>query len=385
MRLCAPCHFGLEGPVSAELRRMGFQNVTGENGRVLFDGDEAGIARANVGLACAERVLVLAGRFRAETFTDLFDGVRRIAWADFLSRDAAFVVTGRCVASKLFSERDCQSIVKKAAAESLKESYRLSWMPETGVRHAVRFQILKDEASIYIDTSGEGLHKRGYRAASGEAPISETLAAAIADLAHFDGSRPLYDPFCGSGTLLIEAAFRATHRAPGLYRSFAGEKYAFLPKRVWAEAREAAAARVLDLPLELVGTDIDPAMADLCRKNAGLARVRGLRAHRADVREFSASDGVLITNPPYGERMLDAERAKAVVRVLGERTAHRRGLDRYVITPDADFEREYGEKAVKRRKLYNGMIKTDLYMFFDPARSAMKSEEKREKRSNETK
>ena len=385
LRLCAPCHFGLEGPVGAELRRMGFQNVTGENGRVLFDGDEAGIARANVGLACAERVLVLCARYRAETFTDLFDGVRAVNWADFLPRDGAFVVTGHCVGSKLFSESDCQSIIKKAIAESLKQSYRLSWMPETGARHAIRFHILKDEASIYIDTSGEGLHKRGYRAVAGEAPISETLAAAIADFAHFDGSRPLYDPFCGSGTLLIEAAFRATHRAPGLYRSFAGENYAFLPARLWAEAREAAAARILDIPLELHGSDIDPRMCVRTKENAKLARIRGVTAKVADVRDFSAAEGMLITNPPYGERLLDANAARELCRALGRATANNPSLDRYVITPDEDFEREYGEKAGKKRKLYNGMIKTCLYMYFNEKLAERKRAEFRENRKNQEK
>jgi len=381
LRLCAPCHFGLEGPVGAELRRMGFANVTGENGRVLFDGDPAGIAKANVGLACAERVMILAARFRAETFTELFDGVRAVRWEDFLPRDAAFIVVGHTVSSKLFSERSCQSIIKKAVAERLKEAYHTSWMLETGARYTLRFHLLKDETSVYLDTTGDGLHKRGYRAVAGDAPISETLAAAIADFAHFDGSRPLYDPFCGSGTLLIEAAFRATHRAPGLYRNFAGERYAFLPPALWKEAREAAEARILDIPLELYGSDIDPKMVLRTEENARLARVRGVSVRRIDVHDFTPDPGVLITNPPYGERLLDADTAAELCRTLGRRTENCPDLDRYVVTCDEEFERNFGRKATKRRKIYNGMIKSCLYMYFDENRNMRKREITRENKS----
>lgn len=364
-RLCAPCLFGLEGLVADELKWMSFENIAAENGRVFFDADVKGLARANISLRCAERVMIAVARYHAETFTELFDGCRAAPWGELLPKDAAFPVSGHCVDSKLFSVPDCQSILKKSIVENMKEKYGVSWLDETGAVYSVRFQLYKDEAVVYIDTSGESLHKRGYRAISAEAPIRETLAAGIAMLSHYNGREELYDPFCGSGTLLIEAALSARRMPPGINRHFAAEQFAFCPARDWEEAREEALAGVRDTPLSVIGSDVNQSALDVAVDNARKAGLPDIRFRRADVKDFAAQSGVMLANPPYGERMLDVRGAEELYKVLGRQTAEKSDLKKYILSPSDNFERLFGKRADKKRKLYNGMIKTNLFMYFN--------------------
>ncbi len=367
-RYCAPCLLGLEGLAAQELRQMGADGVEAQNGRVLFTGDEGALARASLRLRCAERVLVLLGEFEARSFEELFQGVRALPWEDLLPVDAEFPVTGSCLNSQLHSVPDCQSIVKKAIVERLGGRYHVSWFQETGPLYRVRFRILKDKVSVMVDASGAGLHKRGYRPASTQAPIKETLAAALAMLARVRPDGHFIDPFCGSGTLLIEAALLAKNMAPGLHRRFIAESWAGSDKSVWQQERQAAKA--LERPEEgfwAEGFDIDPGAVALTLENARRAGVAGcIRAQVRDIADFESASqyGCVVCNPPYGERLLDAQAARELCRVMGRVFERRRGWSYGVITPEEDFESLFGRRADKRRKLYNGMIKCQFYQYF---------------------
>lgn len=368
---CAPTLFGLEGIVADELRFHGkLDNVTAENGRVLFEGDDHTLAWANLNLRCAERVLLRLASFPASSFDALFEGVRAIPWEDFLPRDAAFPVKGHSLDSALHSIPDCQKIIKKAIVDRLSRSYHLSWFEETGAKMQVQFSIMHDRAEIFLDTSGAGLHKRGYRANANAAPLRETLAAAMVKLARWRGREPLYDPFCGSGTIAIEAALIAQKRAPGLLRSFESERWAFLDSRVWTAAREEALSLIDPQPFPVFASDIDPACVALARENArkaGVAATVTVTEQDARTLGFSSLSGTLLANPPYGERLLDIESARALVRQYGAAAGHS-PLKQYILTSDPEFERCFGFAADKKRKLYNGMLRCDLYMYFrDPA------------------
>lgn len=368
IRYAAPCLFGIEGILADELRRMDARDVTAENGRVLFSGGPEMLARANIGSRYAERILICMGEFPARSFTELFDGVKSLPWEAFIGRRDAFPVKGWSIQSALHSIPDCQSIVKKAVVERLKSHYRVDWFEETGPVYQIQFSILKDKATLFIDTSGEGLHKRGYRREAGAAPLKETLAAAMAYLARLYPDTQVYDPFCGSGTLLIEAAMLAKNLAPGLRRSFAAERFSSIPAAVWQRERQRATEAVRrSVDFRAFGSDIDPAAVDLCNANAQKAGVGDLcRAVEGDVSAFTPPAGrcVLLTNPPYGERLLDIREAQRLYKILGSRCPKEPGKRYYVITPDEDFENLFGRKADKRRKLYNGMIKCQLYMYF---------------------
>lgn len=374
--LTAPCFFGSEATLAFEVRRLGAQDVAVSDGRVAFRGDGAVIAAANLNLRTAERVLLRLGHFSAVTFDELFDGVYAIPWEDLLPPDAAFPVKGSSLSSQLSSVPACQSIVKKAVVKRLMAGHRVSTLPETGALYKLRFALRKNEAEVYLDTSGDGLHKRGYRKNATLAPIKETLAAAIADLGRVRRDSLVQDPFCGSGTLVIEAAQKALNIAPGLRRRFAAEQFAFLDKAVWAEARQQALAAVrMDAAFEGYGYDIDPAAVELARANAKLAGV-GERCHfeTADVRTFApAQNATVLTNPPYGERLGDAAEAATLAHALGLRWRFAPGEGLYAITADTEFEQHFGAKAAKRRKIYNGMIPCQLYMYFTP-RKAGKTE-----------
>lgn len=367
-RFCAPCLLGLEGLVAGELRDMGCGGVQAENGRVLFEGDERALARASLGLRCAERVLVLMGEFEARSFEELFQGVRALPWEGLLPADGEFPVSGASLNSQLHSVPDCQSIIKKAIVERLGGHYHISWFEETGPLYRVRFRILKDKVSLMVDTSGAGLHKRGYRPASTQAPIKETLAAALVKLARVRPDGHFIDPFCGSGTLLIEAAMLARRMAPGLGRRFLAETWTGSDKGAWREEREAAKA--LALPGEgfsAEGFDIDPGAAALAMENARRAGVAGrVRTGVRDIADFDGGSryGCVVCNPPYGERLLDAEAARGLCRVMGRVFERKRGWSYGVITPEEEFEELFGRKADKRRKLYNGMIKCQFYQYF---------------------
>lgn len=367
--LIAPCYFGTESTAAFEVRRIGAEDVQVTDGRIAFTGGPEIIAAANLNLRCAERVLLLLKSYTATTFDELFDGVYAIPWEELLPADAQFPVKGSSLSSILSSVPACQKIVKKAVVERLKKGHKVLTLPETGALYKLRFSIRKNRVEIMLDTSGDGLHKRGYRRNATGAPIKETLAAAIADLGRVRRDTLVQDPFCGSGTMVIEAAQKAMNIAPGLRRRFCAEHYGFIPQKVWAEQREKALSEVrMDAAFEGCGWDIDPAAVELATQNAKLAGV-GERCHFevADVADFVPDvTATVLTNPPYGERLGDLETAAKLAGVLGSRWEQNPGQGLYVITADADFERHFGKKAARRRKLYNGMIPCQVYMYYQP-------------------
>ena len=366
--LVAPCFFGTEHTLSFEVKRLGAQNVRVTDGRVAFDGDASMIAAANLNLRTDERVLLLLKTFPASTFDELFDGVYAIPWEELIPADAQFPVKGSSLSSQLSSVPACQSIVKKAVVKRLQYGHKTSTLPETGAVYKIRFALRKNVVEVMLDTSGDGLHKRGYRKNATLAPIKETLAAAIADLGFVRRDSVVQDPFCGSGTMVIEAAQKAMNIAPGLRRRFAAEQFAFVPVALWAEQRQKALAQVrTDAAFEGVGSDIDPAAVALAAANAKLAGV-GDRCHFEvrDVKDFVPRPGaVVLTNPPNGERLGDAAGAAALARTLGQVWNASPAAGLYAITADADFEAHFGKKATKRRKIYNGMIPCQLYMYYE--------------------
>ena len=367
--LIAPCYFGTESTAAFEVRRIGAEEVQVTDGRIAFTGGPEIIAAANLNLRCAERVLLLLKSYTATTFDELFDGVYSIPWEELLPADAQFPVKGSSLSSILSSVPACQKIVKKAVVERLKKGHKVLTLPETGALYKLRFSIRKNRVEIMLDTSGDGLHKRGYRRNATGAPIKETLAAAIADLGRVRRDTLVQDPFCGSCTMVIEAAQKAMNIAPGLRRRFCAEHYGFVPQKVWAEQREKALSEVrMDAAFEGFGWDIDPAAVELATQNAKLAGV-GERCHFevADVADFvPEAAATVLTNPPYGERLGDLETAAKLAGVLGGRWEQNPGQGLYVITADADFERHFGKKAARRRKLYNGMIPCQVYMYYQP-------------------
>ena len=366
--LVAPCFFGTESTLHFEVKRLGAQNIQVTDGRVRFEGDAALVAAANINLRTAERVLLLLASYKAATFDELFDGCYRIPWEELLPADAAFPVKGSSLSSQLSSVPACQSVLKKAIVKRMLAGHKTGALPETGETYRVRFALRKNEVEIYLDTSGDGLHKRGYRRNATLAPIKETLAAAIADLGRVRRDSLVQDPFCGSGTLIIEAAQKALNLAPGLRRHFAAEHFAFLPPEIWGQQREAARDAVRrDAAFEGAGYDIDPAAVALAAANAKLAGVGDrCRFAVADVKDFAPQPAaVVLTNPPYGERLGDAAEAASLARTLGQVWQRSPGQSLYAITADADFEQHFGKKAVRRRKIYNGMIPCQLYMYYE--------------------
>ena len=366
--IVAPCFFGTESTLNFEVKRLGAQNIQVTDGRVAFQGGADIIAAANLNLRTAERVLLLLATYKATTFDELFDGCYNIAWEELLPADAAFPVKGSCLSSQLSSVPACQSIVKKAIVKRLMAGHKTSTLPESGALYKVRFALRKDTVEIYLDTSGDGLHKRGYRKNATLAPIKETLAAAIADLGRVRRDSLVQDPFCGSGTLVIESAQKALNLAPGLRRRFAAEHFDFVPASIWAEQRQKALSEVrTDAAFEGIGYDIDPAAVALANANAKLAGVgERCRFEVADVKDFTAADAAtVLTNPPYGERLGDAGEAAALAKTLGQVWQRHPAQGLYAITADADFEQHFGKKAARRRKIYNGMIPCQLYMYFE--------------------
>ena len=366
-QFCIPCLFGVEGLVADELRRMNIREVRTEDGRVLFSGSLADCAAVNLSLRCGERVLMEIGSFPAKNFDALFEGTRALPWENILPRDAAFPVTGYSLDSALFSVPDCQRIIKKAVVERMKARYHLDHFPESGAEYKIRFSLRKDTASLYLDTSGTALHKRGYRPAHTEAALRETLAAAMVKLARYRGKGDFCDPFCGSGTIAIEAALAALNRAPGLYRSFAAEDWAFFDPTLWQQARAAAIAAEYSGEYRIFASDIDPRAIQIARDNAVRAGVDHLIEFSvADACHFSRQTerGVIVTNPPYGERLLDRKQAEELYQGFGAAVSGLENWSLYVLSSHTEFERCFGRTADKKRKLYNGMIKCDLFMYF---------------------
>ena len=368
IRFVIPCLLGLESLIAEELRTMEAEDVTAENGRVLFSGDEHLLARVNICSHFAERVQILVGSFEAHSFEELFQGVKSLPWEQWIGADNAFPVKGYSINSDLFSVRDCQAISKKAIVERLKTKYGISWFDETGPIRQVQFSIMKNRVSMLIDTSGVGLHKRGYRLEANAAPMKETLAAALCSLSHLRPYHKLYDPMCGSGTLLVEGALLASRTAPGLNRSFSAERWDNIDRSVWQQERERARDSVVPIQdFEAFGSDIDPAAIAIAEQNAKRAGFEGkIHLSTADIADFApASDkGTLICNPPYGERLLDLQHCEALYRTMGQVFQRKHGWSYSIISPDEEFEAAFGRKADKRRKLYNGMIKCQLFMYF---------------------
>lgn len=370
--LVAPCHFGLEAVTRREIYDLGYEITRVEDGRVTFAGDAEAICRANIFLRSAERVLLQVGRFHATTYDELFEGIRALPWEQYIPQNGKFwVAKASSIRSRLFSPSDIQSIVKKAMVERMKESFHLDWFPEDGEAYPVRIFLLKDEVMAALDTSGDSLHKRGYRLMTGKAPLTETLAAALIMLTPWHRDRILVDPFCGSGTFPIEAAMMAANLAPGANRSFTAEGWTQLvPRAIWEEIRtEAREMADTDISVDIQGYDIDPEVLKAARENAKRAGVD----HLIHFQQRAAADlrhpkkyGFLITNPPYGERLEEKEALPALYSQLGRAYA---GLDAWslcMITSYEDAERYIGRRADRNRKIYNGMIKTYFYQFMGP-------------------
>lgn len=370
--LIAPCHFGLESVLKKEIYELGYEIISVEDGKVTFEGDAEAICRANINLRTAERVLLKVGQFNAVTFTELFDQTKELPWEEFIPADGKFWVTkANSVNSKLFSSSDIQSIVKKAIVERLKLKYRINWFKEDGESYPIRVTILKDVVTIALDTTGNSLHKRGYRPEAGKAPISECLASALIKLTPWNKDRILIDPFCGSGTFPIEAAMIAANIAPGLNRDFTAESWSgIIPKKEWYEAVTEANDMVnTNIETDIQGYDLDGDVIKIARRNAENAGVANLiHFQQRDVAKLSHPKkyGFIITNPPYGERLEEKEALPAIYSALGRQFAQLDSWSAYVITSYQDIEKYFGRKADKNRKIYNGMLKTYFYSFIGP-------------------
>lgn len=367
LTFAVPTLFGLEGLCADELRRLELPDVRAENGRVLCTGDPADLPRLNLNLRTGERVLLVLGGFPARDFDALFEGTRALPWERFIPREGWFPVKGFSLNSALHSVPACQAIVKKAAAARLGARYHLNTLPETGALYQIQFSLMDDQAVLMLDTSGQGLHKRGYRAQGVAAPLRETLAAGMVLLSRYRGRDPFCDPFCGSGTILIEAALIARNRAPGLNRSFSAQKWGWLDKRLWLDAAGEAMDKEFDRSYEIWGGDIDPAAVELAKHNAALAEVD-------DTVSFEVSDatrfhwggeyGRIVTNPPYGERVMERKEAEELYRAFGRAwNKFPESWKLFLLSSHTEFERTFGQRADKKRKLYNGMLKCDLFMY----------------------
>lgn len=366
----ATAAFGVEAVVGQEVRALGYQNVRVDNGKVTFTADAVGISRANLWLRSADRVFIKMGEFPALTFEELFERTKALPWEEVLPPNACFPVIGKSVKSKLYSVSDCQAIVKKAIVERLKMKYRKSWFEEDGPRFVIEVSLLKDVATLAIDTSGSGLHKRGYRQLASKAPLRETLAAALVQLSFWNADRLLVDPFCGSGTILFEAAMIGLNMTPGLNRTFDSENWPWIPSSVWKRAREEALDAIRrDVHFRLLGYDIDGKVLKIARHNAKLAGVDGyIDFHTQPFERFSTKRkyGCIITDPPYGERLGDRKEAEELYRQMGKLFKPLDTWSLYVLSPYEGFERLFGRKADRKRKLYNGRIKVYYYQFFGP-------------------
>ena len=367
MQLVATCLFGLEHLLGEEIDALGYERISTIDGRVTFAGDAEAVALSNVFLRYAERVFIKVGSFRAETFDQLFEGTRALPWSDFIGRLDAFPVKGHAIKSQLHSIPDCQAIVKKAIVRSLSEKYGIERFSEEGVKYQIEFFILNDEATLMIDTSGMPLHKRGYRKESNGAPIRETLAAAIVKTSRPREEVLLWDPMCGSGTIAIEAAMMMRNIAPGVNREFAAEAFPFIEKRLWLDAREEAREGEVKSDFQVFASDIHEPSVALTIRNAKAARVADtIKAFKQDARRISAPGrrATIVTNPPYGERLGTVAEAERLYRELGEHFRSLAPWQVYIITSHPSFEKFYGKRADKVRKLYNGMIPCYLYQFF---------------------
>jgi putative N6-adenine-specific DNA methylase len=368
-KLIATATFGLEAIVAQELRDLGYEDLEVENGKVTFEGDEMDIALCNTWLRTADRVLIKAAEFKAESFEELFQGTKAVEWGEIIPQDGKMHVVGKSVKSKLFSVPDCQSIVKKAVVESMKSTYNTDWFSEEGPIYKIEVALLKDIATLTIDTTGPGLHKRGYRELAGEAPLKETLAAALVLISRWKPSRIFADPFCGSGTIAIEAALIGKNIAPGLNRSFVSEGWPLIPKEVWEDIRKDARNRINKEEFRILASDIDGRVLKTARENAQKAGVEDFIAfQKISVEEFSSSKkyGCIICNPPYGERLGEKKEVEELYKKMGQVFSKLDAWSYFVLTAHEDFQKHFGKKSDKNRKLYNGRILCYYYQYFGP-------------------
>ncbi len=372
MELIAPCHFGLEAVLKKEIIDLGYDITEVSDGRITFAGDADAVCRANIGLRTAERILIKVGSFHAESFEELYQGVKELPWEEFIPERGKFwVKKASSVKSKLFSPSDIQSITKKAIVEKLKLSYHTDWFKEDAESYPIRVFLMKDEVTVALDTTGDSLHKRGYRKLESKAPIAENLAAALIMLTPWNGSRILVDPFCGSGTIPIEAAMMAANIAPGMNRSFTAESWTHLiTPQNWKDVREEAQEEIItDIDVDIQGYDLDPEMVEIARINARKAGVENMiHFQTRDIADLSHRKkyGFIITNPPYGERIGDKDILPQLYKTIGERYKSLDAWSMYLITGYEQAEKFIGKKADKNRKIYNGMIKTYFYQFMGP-------------------
>ena len=366
MQFAVPTLFGLEGLAGDELRRMNMENVRVEDRRVLFTGDERALAKANICLRTGERIMIVLAQFQAKTFEELFQGVYHANLEDYIPRDGQFPVKGHCLNSQLMSVSDCQAIIKKAASRRLGEKYGISWLPETGVKFQLHFTILNDQVTLSLDTSGQGLHKRGYRAIGNDAPLHETLAAGMIQLTRYRGREFFWDPFCGSGTIPIEAALIAINRAPGLNRTFAAQEFPWMPAELWEEVKTEAKDHEFHGEYRILGSDADPKCVSLAMANArkaGVGKLITFRDGDATKMSLPCDSGILVCNPPYGERMMEQNEAKRLYQALGRHLKFANQWKKYVITSEPEFEHFFGKRSDKKRKFYNGKIQCNYYMY----------------------
>ena len=368
LTMCVPCLLGLESLISDELKRMDISDVKAENGRVYFHGGPEAVAKANIGLRCGERILIEAGRFDAMSFDELFERTKALPWEQYIPVNGAFPVKGYSLNSKLFSVSDCQKIIKKAVAERLKQHNPcIQWFEETGALYQIQFSIMKDNVSLCIDTSGQGLHKRGYRPAHRDAPLKETMAASMVKLSRYKGKEDFCDPFCGSGTFPLVAALIARNIAPGINRRFSAMEWPQFDRKIWKDAKEEAVSREYHGDYHITGSDIDPAAIDMAKENARRAGVADIISFEtADATKFNSKtdNGIIVTNPPYGERIMEKQEAEELYRGFGKRYLASENWKLYLLSSHTEFERCFGKQADKKRKLYNGMIKCDLFMYY---------------------
>ncbi|SDK87187.1 THUMP domain-containing class I SAM-dependent RNA methyltransferase [Natronincola ferrireducens] len=370
IELIATAAFGLEAVVAREIKDLGYEDIKVENGSVTFTGDEMAIARCNLWLRTADRVFIKMGEFKATTFEELFEKTKALPWSHWIPEDGIFPVEGKSIRSQLASVPDCQAIVKKAVVESLKKNYNTTWFKEEKGQYTIEVGLLKDVATLTIDTSGTGLHKRGYRTLSNKAPLKETLAAGLILLSYWNPDRVLIDPFCGSGTIPIEAALIGKNIAPGMNRNFAAEEWEYISREVWREARkEAHDLANYDRPLRVYGSDIDGEVLSLARHHIGEAFLEDdIHVQKLDIKDLGSrfEYGCIVCNPPYGERLGERREVENLYKTMGKVFDKLDTWSHYIITSHPEFEKLFGKKADKKRKLYNGRIECNYYQYYGP-------------------
>lgn len=367
IEITVPTLLGMEAFAAKEIRRLGYETTAVEDGRITFSGDLEAVCRTNIQLRTGERALIKIGEFQALSFEELFEKTYSLDWERWIGKNSAFPVKGHCLKSKLASTRDAQAIIKKAIAKRLSQKYGIEWLPEDGNVYQIQFSIMKDKVTLMIDTSGEPLHKRGYRQKSNLAPLRETIAAAMVMMSYWKFEYPLCDPFCGSGTIPIEAVMFKRNIAPGINRSFAAQNFVQFEPQLWEKAREEAKSLERDIPLEIYAYDIDADTVSLAKRNARIAGVeKYIKFKRTDAADFytETPNGTIICNPPYGERLSDKKECEILYRKIGKTFSRLNNWSYYILTSHEGFEEIFGRRADKRRKLYNGMIKCNVYQYF---------------------